>query len=163
MVSLPTKADQRPVPHPRRILDAHHHFWDRGNGHYPWLSEAHDFFLGDYALLRQGNRMPADYVAAARPYQIVGTVHIEAERERSERHVRNECAASSPAQTACARSWPEVLEGQSATATRSTAPPSSSRRESPIYACAACSGFRTSSCWFMMPLFLSCLAHTIRA
>ena len=48
-------ADQCPAPQPRNILDAHHHFWDRGTGHYPWLSEANDFFLGDYAVLRQGN------------------------------------------------------------------------------------------------------------
>ena len=84
MVSLPPGADQRPAPQPRRILDAHHHFWDRGTGHYPWLSEAHDFFLGDYAVLRQGNRLPTDYLAAAIPHPIVGTVHIEAERERSD-------------------------------------------------------------------------------
>lgn len=83
MVSLPPGADQSPAP-PRRILDAHHHFWDRGTGHYPWLSEAHDFFLGDYAVLRQGNRLPTDYLAAAMPHPIVGTVHIEAERERSD-------------------------------------------------------------------------------
>jgi predicted TIM-barrel fold metal-dependent hydrolase len=76
--------NQSPAPQPRRILDAHHHFWDRAAGHYPWLSEAHDFFLGDYAALRQGNRLPADYLAAAAPHTIVGTIHVEAERERSD-------------------------------------------------------------------------------
>lgn len=35
-------------------------------------------------MLRQGNRLPTDYLAAAIPHQIVGTVHIEAERERSD-------------------------------------------------------------------------------
>lgn len=91
-------ADQCPAPQPRNIFDAHHHFWDRSTGHYPWLSEANDFFLGDYAVLRQGNRMPADYLAAAMPHQIVGTVHIEAERERSDQ-VGVKCSNTIPNET----------------------------------------------------------------
>jgi len=83
-MSIFTGTDQTQAAQPQRILDAHHHFWDRSNGHYPWLSEAHNFFLGDYAVLRQGNRLPADYLAAAAPHTIVGTVHVEAERERSD-------------------------------------------------------------------------------
>lgn len=43
-------------------------------------------------------------------------------------------------QTEGARSWREVRAAQSATATPSTAPPGSSRRETPLCACAACSG-----------------------
>lgn len=70
---------------PRRILDAHHHFWDLAAGHYPWLSEADPhFFLGDYAALRARNYLPADYRAAAGRFAVEGTVHIEAERDRSD-------------------------------------------------------------------------------
>lgn len=43
---------QTSAPLPRHILDAHHHFWDRDAAHYPWLSEPHDFFVGDYAAPR---------------------------------------------------------------------------------------------------------------
>jgi predicted TIM-barrel fold metal-dependent hydrolase len=70
---------------PRRILDAHHHFWDLAAGHYPWLSEADPhFFLGDYTPLRQRNYLPDDYRDAARRFVVEGTVHIEAERDRSD-------------------------------------------------------------------------------
>lgn len=74
------------VRSPRRILDAHHHFWDLSAGHYPWLTseiEQH-FFLGDYTPLTRGNFLPTDYRNATHRYPVVGTVHIEAERDRSD-------------------------------------------------------------------------------
>jgi predicted TIM-barrel fold metal-dependent hydrolase len=71
---------------PRRILDAHHHFWDLSNGRYPWLSSEVDqhFFLGNYEALRCRSFLPADYQKACSGYPVVGTIHIEAERDRND-------------------------------------------------------------------------------
>jgi predicted TIM-barrel fold metal-dependent hydrolase len=69
-----------------RILDAHHHFWDRdASGRWPWIFEHvdEDFFLGDYAAMRR-TFMPAEYGAATAGWDVIGTVHCEAERARDE-------------------------------------------------------------------------------
>jgi len=71
---------------PEGIVDAHHHLWALGEGHYPWLQEAYAgeaFFLGPYEPLRR------DYAAAdlRRDFaglRIAATVHVEAERARDE-------------------------------------------------------------------------------
>jgi predicted TIM-barrel fold metal-dependent hydrolase len=71
---------------PRAIVDSHHHLWDLGRGRYPWLQEGYDpqaFILGDYVAL-QRDFGPGDYRAAHGGLPIVATVHVEAERERSE-------------------------------------------------------------------------------
>lgn len=71
---------------PRRIVDAHHHFWDLKAGHYPWLDdevEAH-FFLGDYSAIRKERMLPDGYRAAAAGFNVVATVHCEAERDRND-------------------------------------------------------------------------------
>jgi predicted TIM-barrel fold metal-dependent hydrolase len=68
------------------VVDAHHHLWDLSQGSYPWLQQAYDpegFFLGDYNALRR-NFLPADYRAASTGVQVLATVHVEAERDRSE-------------------------------------------------------------------------------
>lgn len=71
---------------PAEIFDAHHHFWDlAGGGHYPWLQDAYDpdFFLGDYRALCR-NFLPQDLRAAYRNWNLIGSVHVEAERSRGE-------------------------------------------------------------------------------
>lgn len=70
---------------PLALVDAHHHLWDLGAGHYPWLQEAVEpgFFLGDYAAIRR-DYLPADYRADTRRHRIVATVHVEAERARDD-------------------------------------------------------------------------------
>jgi len=71
---------------PRAILDAHHHFWDLAAGHYDWLQEAYAperFILGDYAALCK-NYLPDDLRQDAASLPLVGTVHVEAERDRAE-------------------------------------------------------------------------------
>jgi predicted TIM-barrel fold metal-dependent hydrolase len=69
---------------PRRILDAHHHFWDLEAGYYPWLSDQVDphFFLGDYRAFRVARRLPQDLRRDTVGLPLVGTVHCEAERDR---------------------------------------------------------------------------------
>ena len=40
----------------QRLIDSHHHLWQLdGTIYYPWLSDevVADFFLGDYAAIRQ--------------------------------------------------------------------------------------------------------------
>lgn len=68
------------------IIDAHHHFWDlEGGGHYPWLQDEYNesFFLGDYNAMRK-TFLPPEYRKATAGWNIVGTVHCEAERSRRE-------------------------------------------------------------------------------
>jgi predicted TIM-barrel fold metal-dependent hydrolase len=72
---------------PTAIFDAHHHLWDlrSGEGHYPWLQDAYDdaFFLGSYHALCR-DFLPADLRAAYAGWNLVGSVHVEAERSRQE-------------------------------------------------------------------------------
>lgn len=68
------------------ILDAHHHFWDfEGDGYYPWLQGEYNdaFFLGDYTAMLQ-TFLPEQYKRATAGFRVVGTVHVEAERSRTE-------------------------------------------------------------------------------
>ena len=68
------------------VVDAHHHLWDLSHGRYPWLQQDYDaeqFFLGDYRELCR-DFLPADYVNATAGCNVVATVHVEAERDRTE-------------------------------------------------------------------------------
>ncbi|MDO6729072.1 amidohydrolase family protein [Marinovum sp. 2_MG-2023] len=60
------------------IIDAHHHFWDLANNHYPWLQEqlitAH---FGDYAAIRRSYLAP-DLRADLGQVNLAASVHIEA-------------------------------------------------------------------------------------
>ena len=72
--------------HPAEIFDAHHHFWDlNGPVHYPWLQGPYntEFFLGDYHALRR-DFLPDDLRAAYRQWNLIGSVHVEAERARGD-------------------------------------------------------------------------------
>ncbi len=68
-----------------KIVDAHHHFWDLDKNYYPWLSDHHEenFFLGDYSTLKK-NYLPNDYRKDSSDFEIVATVHVEAEWDRSQ-------------------------------------------------------------------------------
>lgn len=65
------------------IIDTHHHFWDLGRNHYPWLAghEEKHFFLGDYEALKR-DYMPDDYRRDCAGHNVIGTVHVEAEWDR---------------------------------------------------------------------------------
>ncbi|KDB52705.1 hypothetical protein X805_16910 [Sphaerotilus natans subsp. natans DSM 6575] len=74
------------TPWPEVILDAHHHFWDLSAGHYDWLQEAYAperFILGPYTALCR-HYLPRELRADAGPLNLVGSVHVEAERDRAE-------------------------------------------------------------------------------
>jgi predicted TIM-barrel fold metal-dependent hydrolase len=66
------------------IVDAHHHLWDLGRNRYPWLSDEpkHSDFLGDYSALRR-NYLPEDYRRDAAKFNVIKTVHVEAEMDRN--------------------------------------------------------------------------------
>ncbi|MDX1435121.1 MAG: amidohydrolase family protein [Gammaproteobacteria bacterium] len=67
------------------IVDAHHHLWDLERNYYPWLCDRinPDFFLGDYAAIRQ-SYLPADYRRDAAGHNVVATVHVDAEWDRAD-------------------------------------------------------------------------------
>ncbi|MDR5800358.1 MULTISPECIES: amidohydrolase family protein [unclassified Caballeronia] len=67
------------------ILDAHHHFWDLSDGDFPWLTNEYDdaFFLGDYRRMCQ-DFLPPQYRQATAGFNVIGTVHVEAERSRKQ-------------------------------------------------------------------------------
>lgn len=66
------------------IVDAHHHLWDLGRNHYPWLTDAEQDhgFLGNHAALKR-NYLPDDYRRDAAGFEVVATVHVEAEMDRA--------------------------------------------------------------------------------
>lgn len=75
-----------PTPVEPVVVDAHHHLWDLSAGSYPWLQQDYDeqaFFLGQHRALQQ-NFLPADYRRVSAGCRVVATVHVEAERDRSE-------------------------------------------------------------------------------
>lgn len=62
-----------------RIIDAHHHLWDREALPYPWLAEPRsDGLLGDTAPLCQ-NYLVEDFMADAAGFDLVASVHVQAE------------------------------------------------------------------------------------
>jgi predicted TIM-barrel fold metal-dependent hydrolase len=67
------------------LVDAHHHLWDLEANYYPWLSDhpEENFFLGDYDGLKR-NYLPDDYRRDARGHNVLATVHVEAEWDRSD-------------------------------------------------------------------------------
>jgi predicted TIM-barrel fold metal-dependent hydrolase len=86
MNTIHGQTDKRWAPQTVPIVDAHHHLWDLAAGHYPWLQDEYDaehFFLGPYQDFCC-DFMPPDYLRQSRHFPVVGTVHIEAERDRSE-------------------------------------------------------------------------------
>jgi predicted TIM-barrel fold metal-dependent hydrolase len=63
-----------------RIVDAHQHFWDLKKNYYPWLCDREPipFRYGDYSALRR-SYLPPDYRRDTADFEVVKTVHVEAE------------------------------------------------------------------------------------
>ena len=74
-----------------RIVDAHHHLWDlEGPIRYPWLANSeHAGFLGDYSRIRR-SYLPPEFRRDSRLHHVVGTVHVEAECDRSQQLAETE-------------------------------------------------------------------------
>jgi predicted TIM-barrel fold metal-dependent hydrolase len=62
------------------IIDAHQHFWDLSLGRHPWLGGEHQvpFRYGDYSAIRR-DYLPDDYARDSANFDVVKTVHMEAE------------------------------------------------------------------------------------
>lgn len=62
------------------IVDAHHHVWDLERNRHPWLQDRPSiaFRYGDYEALRRSYSV-ADHRFAARQFDLVGSVYVEAE------------------------------------------------------------------------------------
>lgn len=68
------------------IVDAHHHLWDlEGSIVYPWLTrpDPHHAYMGDNSSLRR-SYLPAEYRRDSALHNVVATVHVEAECDRSQ-------------------------------------------------------------------------------
>jgi predicted TIM-barrel fold metal-dependent hydrolase len=62
-----------------RIVDAHHHLWDREALPYPWLAAPNpDSMVGDTTPLCR-NYLIDDYMADAVGFDLVASVHVQAE------------------------------------------------------------------------------------
>lgn len=59
------------------IVDAHHHFWDLSIARHPWLRASTDPKLARHC-------MPEDYLREAEGYDIVASVHVEANWDPAE-------------------------------------------------------------------------------
>ncbi|WP_158774178.1 amidohydrolase family protein [Cobetia sp. L2A1] len=67
------------------LIDAHHHLWALdGQVAYPWLEDSpvENFFLGDYAAIRQPFRVANLKRLIPAGYRLAGSVHCEAEASR---------------------------------------------------------------------------------
>ncbi len=62
------------------IIDPHHHFFDLGRNHHPWLKDQilSSFRYGDYTAIRR-DFLPADYRRVATGHLVVGSVLMEGE------------------------------------------------------------------------------------
>jgi len=67
------------------IIDAHQHFWDLEANYLPWLRDEPpiSFRYGDYRALKR-NYLPADYRRDAAGLNLVGSVFVETEWDRSD-------------------------------------------------------------------------------
>lgn len=62
-----------------KIVDPHHHLWDRGRYRYPWLAEpVVSGIVGDTKALCR-NYLVADFMADHGPLEVVKSVHLQAE------------------------------------------------------------------------------------
>src|SRR5262252_8235122 len=66
------------------IVDAHHHLWDlEGDLAYPWLANDEHAYMGDNSALRR-SYLANEYRRDTALHNVVATVHIEAECDRSQ-------------------------------------------------------------------------------
>jgi predicted TIM-barrel fold metal-dependent hydrolase len=76
------------------IVDAHHHLWDlEGPIRYPWLTDNSHTFLGDYSRFRR-TYLPDEYRRDSALHNVIATVHVEAECDRSQQLAETEWVMS---------------------------------------------------------------------
>ena len=68
---------------PMPVIDAHHHLWDLdGDLTYPWHSSGEHAYQGDNSALRR-TYLPPEYHRDSALHNVIATVHVEAECDRS--------------------------------------------------------------------------------
>src|SRR3984957_7890710 len=72
------------------IVDAHHHLWDlEGSVRYPWLQSGEHSWLGDYSRICR-SYLPDEYRRDTALHNVIATVHVEAECDRSQQLAETE-------------------------------------------------------------------------
>lgn len=81
------------------IVDAHHHLWDlEGPIRYPWLQGAgHASVHGDYSRIKR-SYLPPEYRRDTALHNVIATVHVEAECDRSQQLAETEWVSRMHAQ-----------------------------------------------------------------
>lgn len=68
---------------PLPIVDAHHHLWNlEGDLAYPWLTNGEHSYQGDNSSLNR-TYLPEEYFRDTALHNVIATVHVEAECDRS--------------------------------------------------------------------------------
>lgn len=66
------------------IVDAHHHLWDlEGDLTYPWMTSGEHAYQGDNSAFRR-TYLPPEYRRDTALHNVIATVHVEAECDRSQ-------------------------------------------------------------------------------
>ena len=81
------------------IVDAHHHLWDlEGPIRYPWLQGAgHASVHGDYSRIKR-SYLPPEFRRDTALHNVIATVHVEAECDRSQQLAETEWVSRMHAQ-----------------------------------------------------------------
>lgn len=81
------------------IVDAHHHLWDlEGPIRYPWLQGVgHASVHGDYSRIKR-SYLPPEYRRDTALHNVIATVHVEAECDRSQQLAETEWVSRMHAQ-----------------------------------------------------------------
>lgn len=86
MTAASTQTTMKHAPRPDDdipILDAHHHLWDlEGQLRYPWLTNNEHAYMGENSALRR-TYLPPEFKRDCALHNVIGTVHVEAECDRS--------------------------------------------------------------------------------
>ena len=99
------------------IVDAHHHLWDlEGQILYPWLGSGEHSYMGDYSALRR-TYLPEEYRRDAALHNVVATVQVEAECDRSQQVAETRWLT----EMAARHGMPTAIVGNGPTATHETA------------------------------------------
>jgi predicted TIM-barrel fold metal-dependent hydrolase len=72
------------------IVDAHHHLWDlEGALAYPWMTSGEHAYQGDNSAFRR-SYLPDEFRRDSALHNVIATVHIEAECDRTKQVVETE-------------------------------------------------------------------------
>jgi predicted TIM-barrel fold metal-dependent hydrolase len=99
------------------IVDAHHHLWDLdGPIRYPWLAAGDHGFLGDYSRICR-SYLPPEFRRDTALHNVIATVHIEAECDRTQQLAETEWVTSMAAEYAMpnaivAHAWVDTLDSE---------------------------------------------------